>query len=57
MRKLIITQPFGDYAVGDEVTDTEAMKKIEAEHPNRAVAVKVEPVKEADPAPKPPAKS
>lgn len=57
MRKLVITQPFGDYKVGDEVTNADEIAKLEADHPNRVVPVIVAEVKDAEPAPKPPAKS
>lgn len=35
--KLTVTQAFGAYAVGDEITDTEVMKSVSRTHPRSVV--------------------
>jgi hypothetical protein len=41
--KLVVTQAFGDYAVGAEITDAKAMAEAIAEHPENVVRVADEP--------------
>lgn len=50
MKKLVVTQAFGDYRVGDEITDEEKIIAVVRDHPHAAVAVNYEP--EPAPAPK-----
>lgn len=37
--ELVVVQPFADYAKGDRITDTKAMKLALQDHPHRVVAV------------------
>lgn len=43
MKKLVITQAFGDYEVGQEVTDAAEIKRIEETHGAKAVPVHSKP--------------
>jgi hypothetical protein len=53
MKALIVTEPFADYAKGDQITDSiEMADKILIEHSGQVVAVNLPP----DPAPDAPAK-
>lgn len=44
--KLVVTHPFADYAIGQEITDPETVKTVLAEHPDKVVKVAVHPVPE-----------
>ena len=47
--KLVVTEAFGDYAKGAEITDAEAVEKALAEHPENVVRVAdVQPETEGD---------
>ena len=51
MRKFVVTAAFGDFQIGDEITDEEAMSKVEQENPDKVVAVKADkPKPDAAPA-------
>lgn len=49
--KLVVTQPFADYKVGDQITDTEKVAEVLESHPGSVVKTA------ADPAPTPSATS
>ncbi len=50
--KLVVTHPFGDHAVGDEITGADAMAQAQAEHPEKVVRVASDPAAAApNPAP------
>lgn len=51
MKALIVTEPFADYAKGDQITDSNAIDEILVEHSGQVVAVNL-----PDPAPDAPAK-
>ena len=37
--KLVVIHPFGELAVGAEITDPDAMKTAQADHPEKVVRV------------------
>lgn len=39
---LVVSQPFGDYAKGDRITDPAAVQKLLLEHPHRVVKINAE---------------
>ena len=45
--KLVVTHPFDDFAVGDEITDADAMASAQAAHPEKVVRVASDPVAKA----------
>lgn len=49
--KLVVTHAFGEYAVGDPITDPDAMKGALRDHPEKVVKVATADV--APPAPQP----
>jgi hypothetical protein len=51
MKALIVTEPFADYAKGDQITDSIEMADAQIEHSGQVVAVNL-----PDPAPDAPAK-
>jgi hypothetical protein len=53
MKALIVTEPFADYAKGDQITDSNAIDKILVEHSGQVVAINLP---DPDPAPDAPAK-
>jgi hypothetical protein len=39
MKALIVTEPFADYAKGDQITDSNAIDEILVEHSGHVVAI------------------
>jgi hypothetical protein len=46
--KLVVTQPFADYKVGDSITDQETIKEVLEERPGSVVKAADDPAPDAD---------
>ena len=49
--KLVVTQPFADFKVGDAITDPDTVKETLASHPGSVVKARDDPKPDAAPAP------
>jgi hypothetical protein len=49
--KLVVTQPFADFKVGDSITDAEAVKATLESHPGSVVKAPDDPTPEQAPPP------